>query len=231
MAPYRERVVDWLVGRALTTFGVVVIEGPRAVGKTTTGLTLAASSVRLDSSPELAGLATVSPATVLAGKVPRMIDEWQLAPTVWNAVRHEVDTRAAAGQFILTGSATPADDITRHSGAGRVRRVMLRPMTLAESGESTGTVPFSVLFDGGPVAGIGGPTVADYARLAVRGGWPALITEPRRSPTEYLAGYLDDIARADLPGLDLRADPVRMSALIRALARNLATEATATRLA
>lgn len=230
MSGYRERIADRLIADALTTFGAVVVQGPRAVGKTTTGLHLTASSVRLDSSPELAALAETSPAVVLTGQMPRLLDEWQLAPTLWNAVRHEVDVRGTPGQFILTGSATPADDVTRHSGAGRFRRVMLRPMTLAESGESTGAVEFAGFFDRAPVAGIGGPTVEDYARLVVRGGWPALVTAPRRSPTEYLAAYLDDVARVDLPGADLRIEPVRMLALIRALARNVATETTATRL-
>ncbi|GAB3082570.1 AAA family ATPase [Isoptericola nanjingensis] len=115
------------------------------MGKTTTGLQLAKSSVRLDSSPELSGLAEASPRSVLTGDTPRLIDEWQLAPTLWNAVRHEVDQRGAPGQFILTGSATPADDVTRHSGAGRFRRVTLRPMSLAESGESTNDVALSAM--------------------------------------------------------------------------------------
>ena len=231
MADYRARLADGIVAGALATFGAVIVEGPRAVGKTTTGLHLAASSVRLDASPELAALAETSPSVVLAGAVPRLVDEWQLAPVLWNAVRHEVDVRGSAGQFILTGSATPADDVTRHSGAGRFRRVTLRPMTLAESGESTSQVPLSALFDGGAVAGIGGPTVEDYAKLVVRGGWPALVTDPGRSATEYLSAYLEDIARVDIPGVGARTDPVRMRALLRALARNTATEVTATRLA
>ncbi len=142
------------------------------------GLHFAASSVRLDASPELAALAETSPQAVLVGDTPRLVDEWQLAPTLWNAVRHEVDIRGVPGQFVLTGSATPSDDVTRHSGAGRFHRVTLRPMSLAESGDSTGAVAFASLFD----------------------------------------------------GADVRVDPLRMRALIRALARNVATEMPATRL-
>ncbi|MFB7799999.1 MULTISPECIES: ATP-binding protein [unclassified Isoptericola] len=145
MSGYTRRMVDSLLLDSLDTFGAVIIEGPRAVGKTTTGLQLAKSSVRLDSSPELSGLAEASPRSVLTGDTPRLIDEWQLAPTLWNAVRHEVDQRGAPGQFILTGSATPADDVTRHSGAGRFRRVTLRPMSLAESGEGTNDVALSAM--------------------------------------------------------------------------------------
>lgn len=231
MAEYRKRLADRAIDSALATFGAVIIEGPRAVGKTTTALQHVASAVRLDAEPELANLAEVSPSLVLAGDVPRLVDEWQLAPSIWNAVRHAVDERGRPGQFILTGSAAPTDDVTRHSGAGRFRRVIIRPMSLMESGDSTGTVDFADLFADGPVAGLGGPTVADYARLIVRGGWPALVAQPGRSPGDYLGSYLDDVARVDIPALGSRVDPMRMKALIRSLARNSATEAPATRLA
>ncbi len=231
MINYRGRVIDEAVSAALLTFGAVILEGPRAVGKTTTALQHAASSVRLDASPELVALAETAPDVILSGDTPRLVDEWQLAPTVWNAVRHAVDTRGAAGQFILTGSSTPIDDVTRHSGAGRFRRLTLRPMTLSESGDSNGMVPFDSLFSEAKVAGFGGPTVSDYARLIVRGGWPALVEDPNRSATEYLASYLDDVARIDLPLAGARVDPLRMRALMRAIARNIATEIPATKLA
>jgi predicted AAA+ superfamily ATPase len=231
MVEYRPRLVDHLVKEALSTFGAVIIEGPRAVGKTSTGSEVCASVVRLDESPDVAALAETSPGTILAGPTPRLIDEWQLAPSLWNAVRHEVDRRGSPGQFVMTGSATPIDDITRHSGAGRFRRVTLRPMTLAESGESTRAVRFAALFDGDHVGGIGGPTVEEYARLVARGGWPALVAQPDRSPLQFLSAYLDDIARVDLPGAEVRVDPLRMRALLRAVARNVATEATAVMLA
>lgn len=231
MSAYRERIVERRLTEALTTFGAVVLEGPRAAGKTTTALQHAASSVRLDASPELLALAETAPGVILAGDTPRLIDEWQLAPGIWNAARHEIDTRGATGQFLLTGSAVPADDATRHSGAGRFRRMILRPMTLAESGESTRSVPLSAAFEDGPIADLGGPMVEDYARLIIRGGWPALVQQPDRHPTDYLLAYLDDITRSDVSAAGERADPVRMRALIRALARNVATEAPATRLA
>lgn len=231
MTEYRQRLIDSAVEVALTTFGAVILDGPRAVGKTTTALRHAVSSVRLDSSPDLVTLAEAAPDTVLAGATPRLIDEWQLAPTMWNAVRHAVDTRGAAGQFILTGSATPSDDVTRHSGAGRFRRLTLRPMSLAESGDSLGAVTFSNLFENAEIAALGGPDVVGYARLIVRGGWPALVTQPTRAASDYLGSYLDDISRADLAAVDTRVDPVRMRALMRAIARNVSTETPATRLA
>ena len=231
MTEYRTRIIDQALADALITFGAVILEGPRAVGKTTTGLRHAASSVRLDASPQLATLAETAPDVVLSGDAPRLVDEWQLAPTIWNAVRHAVDMRGTAGQFILTGSSTPTDDLTRHSGAGRFGRLTLRPMTLSESGDSTGSVGFADLFDGRRVAGLGGPTVEDYARLIVRGGWPTLVAQPGRSATQYLTSYLDDVARTDLTAAGFRVDPVRMRALMRAIARNVATETPATKLA
>ena len=231
MAHYRTRIMDAAIERALHTFGAVILEGARAVGKTTTALRHSASSVRLDSSPDLLTLAETAPETVLRGDTPRLVDEWQLAPTVWNAVRHAVDVRGLPGQFILTGSQTPADDVTRHSGAGRFRRLRLRPMTLSESGESLACVALGSLFDGGDISGLGGPSVDDYAQLIVRGGWPALIEQNERSATEYLDAYLDDITRVDIPLSGEGVDPLRMRALTRAIARNVATEAPAARLA
>lgn len=231
MAEYRKRLIDNAIERALTTFGAIIIEGPRASGKTTTALQHAASSVRLDSSPDIVTLAEAAPDTVLAGDTPRLLDEWQLAPRLWNAVRHAVDTRGAAGQFILTGSASPADDVTRHSGAGRYRRIAMRPMSLAESGDTIASVPFPALLSEHELAGFGGPTVDDYARLIVRGGWPALVQDDERSPTEYLSSYLDDVSRVDFEAANLSVDPVRMRALMRAIARNVSTETPATKLA
>lgn len=230
MPAYLERSVDKAISESLQSFGAVILQGPRAVGKTTSGLHAAASSLRLDASPDLVTLAEVSPQTLLAGATPRLIDEWQLAPTIWNAVRHEVDRRGSPGQFILTGSATPADDRTRHSGAGRFRRITMRPMTLAESGDSTAAFSLADLLEGKPVAGLGGPTVPRYAELIERGGWPALVLHGARSARPYLTSYLEDIARVDLPASDLVVDPIRMLALVRALARNVACEISAARL-
>ena len=234
VGPYLPRIADGEIAADLATFGAVVVQGPRAVGKTTTAQRWSASSVRLDSDPNLPALASTDPSLVLSGETPRLIDEWQLAPTLWNAVRHEVDARQRAGQFILTGSATPPDDVTRHSGAGRFSRVTLRPMALFESGDSTGTVAFGSLLtpaESPRVAGFGGPTVSDYSRLLVRGGWPSLVTRPETEPARFLRAYLDEVARVDLPEVNLSVDPTRMAALITALARNVSTEAQLSKLA
>lgn len=230
MVSYLARTADASIERALRTFGGVVVEGARAVGKTTTALRHAHSAVRMDSSPQLIELAETAPAEVLAGESPRLIDEWQLAPTLWNAARHAVDERGMAGQFLFTGSATPADDVTRHSGAGRFGRVRLRTMSLAESKDSLAAVRFDDVLAGDSVAAFGGPSVRDYAAAIVRGGWPVLVRDSNRVPAEYLRGYLGDVARVDLPASDVRVDPMRMAALIDALARNVSTEVSVARL-
>ena len=222
MKAYKKRIADAALSEALKVFGALVIEGARAVGKSTTAAHVAASGVSLDSSPELAALAQTSPATVLAGKVPRLIDEWQLAPAVWNAARHEVDQRGRAGQFILTGSAAPTDDITRHSGAGRFGRIRLRTMSLSETGDSTADVNFRSLFSkNAKVAALGGPDIPGFARLITKGGWPSLAGKTQKQATLWLQGYLEDTARLDIDGSGNRE---RVKALIRALARNLSTE-------
>ena len=226
MPSYQPRVVDDAINRALRSVGGVLLEGARAVGKTTTGLFHAASSVRLDSDPNLMQLATLEPAAVLAGAVPRLIDEWQLAPPIWNAVRHEIDRRGTPGQFLLAGSSSPADDVTRHSGAGRIIRVRMRTLSLWESGESSGLVSLAALLEGADMAaGLADLTVSDYARVIARGGWPLLVRNPNADISQVLSSYVRDVARTDLKGSGVERDPIRVEALLRALARNVTTEA------
>jgi hypothetical protein len=142
---YKHRVVESELLLRLASAGAIVIEGPKACGKTATAETLAASVVLLDVDEQARRAADVEPALVLAGKAPRLIDEWQVVPAIWNHVRRAVDARGQPGQFILTGSAVPADDITRHTGAGRLSRVRMRPMSLFESGHSTGSISVAAL--------------------------------------------------------------------------------------
>ncbi len=130
MAEYLIRIAENEINEALSAMGAVLVQGARAVGKSTIAKKLAESSISLDASLALIELAKISPEVILEGPTPRFIDEWQLAPSIWNAVRHEIDNRQATAQFILAGSATPADDVTRHTGAGRIGGVTLMPMTL-----------------------------------------------------------------------------------------------------
>jgi predicted AAA+ superfamily ATPase len=222
MSGYLNRVIDARVEEYLEVFGAVIIEGARATGKTTTGKHLAASSVSLDTSPQLAALAQTDPSTVFMGEIPRLIDEWQLAPNVWNAIRHEVDERRTPGQFILTGSATPRDELTLHSGGGRFGRIRLRTMSLYELGASSGEVSLgNLLSSDSSVGAVGGPDVRTYTTLIVKGGWPASLNLDEAKAQLYLKGYLEDIIRVDIGG---RTDTERVRVLVRSLARNLSTE-------
>ena len=228
---YFPRIVDETLAEHLRTFGGVVLQGPRAAGKSETAGQFAASSIRLDADPALAALAETSPGSILDGAPPRLIDEWQSAPNLWNVARHLIDERREPGQFIFTGSAIPTDESTRHSGAGRFSRITLRPMSLWESGESSGKVSLRELMAGEPAAGIDGLDLKGYVQAIVRGGWPALVTSERMSPSLYLGNYLDDVTRVDLGSAGQQSDPVRVGALLRAIARNVATERPATKLA
>ncbi|UFS58078.1 ATP-binding protein [Subtercola endophyticus] len=230
---YCPRVIDAEVKSALSILGGVLIEGPRASGKTATGLEHSNSSVQLDTDAQALKLAGVDPFLILNGPSPRMIDEWQLEPRLWNAVRREIDDRQAVGQFILAGSSVPADDVTRHSGAGRILRIRMRPMSLYESGHSDGSVSLAALLAGETVASSSGElTVADTVDRLVIGGWPRLVSRSPDDASRALRSYLDDVARADFPRAEsIRRSPERVRAVLRSLARNSAAEVSDAKLA
>ena len=219
--------------RALATMPAVLVEGPRACGKTWTGRRFAGSAAYLDERVGAALTAGMDPASILDGEPPLLLDEWQLAPGVWNAMRRACDARDVAGQFILTGSADPPDDITRHSGAGRIMRVRMRPMSLHESGESDGGVSLRGLLKGGECgASDAGLALGDVLELACRGGWPRTRRADTTTAVEAARAYLEEISRTDVSRVDgTDRDPVRVSRLLRSVARNVATDVKHTTLA
>lgn len=231
--PYLPRVVDPVLSSLLGAVGAVVIEGPKACGKTRTAEQVAASSVRLDVDANVRQAAMVDPALALGGPVPRLIDEWQIVPGIWNAVRRLLDERGEPGQFVLTGSAVPADDETRHTGAGRMARLRMRPMSLHEAGLSTGEVSLSGLLAGEKVAvGDPGLTIPDLATEIAHGGWPASRRLDAEAAQLGVRGYLDEVRTADIASVDgVKRDPERVARLLRSIARNVATEAALTVLA
>ena len=178
---YMPRVVDAQLQTALRASPAVVLEGPRACGKTSTGGAQARSEVMFGSNPSARLAAQVDPVEILAGPEPRLLDEWQLAPEIWNQVRAAGDEGRKPGRFILTGSASPTDDITRHTGTGRITRVRMRPMSLFETGLSSGAVPLNDLFSAGTGL-VAAPTsgLRDLVEAVCRGGWPASSTSTWR---------------------------------------------------
>ena len=191
---YRPRVADAAMTDLLAALGGVLVEGPRGCGKTTTALQHARSHVRLDSGPNVLELASLDPLGLLAGAAPRLVDEWQLAPTLWNVVRHEIDARREPGQFILSGSSSPMRDPSRHSGAGRIARLRMRTMTLSESGRSSQVVSLADLESGEPISGKTHMAYRDLAEAAIVGGWPALLLATHRQAVAFNRSYLDECA-------------------------------------
>lgn len=205
----------------LAALGAVVIEGPKACGKTETARQHAQSEVLLDVDPEAQRAAAIDPRLILPGAVPRLIDEWQREPRIWDAVRREVDERRSPGQFILTGSATPQDNAARHSGAGRMTVLTLRPMTLFEQGFSPGTVSLADLLDGrDPAVGRSTQDLAAYAERIVIGGWPGLIGRSVRDAAAFMSGYIDTIVEHDVSVVSgTRRDPRLVRRFLQAYAQ------------
>ena len=230
---YRRRAADVLVARALEAMPTVVIEGPKGCGKTWTGRHFARSEVLFDRDVNARRSVAVVPGLVLEGDEPRLLDEWQLAPEVWNQARHASDEGRGTGRFILTGSAVPPDDITRHSGAGRVARVRMRPMSLTETGESTGEVRLGALLEGAPVAARRPDAeFRDVVEAVCRGGWPHLLDRSLPDAQDYLDSYLAELCRTDVNSVDGTArDPGGVARLLASIARNVATTASFSRLA
>ncbi|WP_206447661.1 DUF4143 domain-containing protein [Agrococcus sp. KRD186] len=226
---YRPRLIDSSLARALETAGAVVIEGARATGKTMTALHAARSHVFLDE-PEAQQALTIAPRSLLDGDTPRLLDEWQVAPELWNLVRRAVDAREQPGQFILTGSAVPADDATRHTGAGRFLRLRQRTMTWHEKfGSSADGVSIASLFDGDhPSADLQVSIEIDQlVDQLLRPGFPAMTDLSIEQSAERLRAYIDDVARTDVHRLaDLRHEPDVIKQLITALARSVASDVT-----
>ena len=220
MWSYVPRIVDGELGTALATAGAVVIKGARATGKTETARRKAASELRLDLSAPRAALAREAPASALPGAAPRLLDEWQLVPALWNEVRRSVDDRRRPGQFILTGSAAPDEDPLRHSGAGRFQSVMMRTMTLAETGQSSGEVSLRALLTGGFDDIVeSGSSFGDVVERIVTGGWPGWHDQPVPACEARARAYIEQIAERDFPTLTgPRRDPRRFLAYLRAVA-------------
>jgi predicted AAA+ superfamily ATPase len=210
-----------------------VIEGPRACGKTATARQIAVSEVLLDIDTNARAAIEVDPALVLDGPTPRLLDEWQIEPAIWNHVRRAIDDRSGPGQFILTGSAVPPDDITRHTGAGRISRLRMRPMSLFETDRSSGSISLSELLEGRmSPSSDPGLSVADLAKEIALGGWPGLRGRSVEDALLAVRDYLEEIARVDVGRVDgTHRDPGRVTRLLASLARNIATHTAATTLA
>ena len=235
MKTYRKRVFDQILQEELEGVGAVIIEGAKWCGKTTTAEQAAKSVVYMDRAGKIEeniALARLMPDKILSGEFPRLIDEWQLAPMLWDSIRYNVDHADGPGCYILTGSSVPADDSEmRHSGAGRFSWLKMRPMSLWESNESSGEASLSALFAGEDVTGAksASPDLEEVAFYLCRGGWPYACGLKEKAALKRAFDYLDATVKRDLSRVDgVERNEDRARRLMRSYARLQATQAAAT---
>lgn len=222
MATYLPRIADLELEQRLGYIGAVLIDGPKACGKTATASRHAQTVIRLDEDQTARTWVRLAPERLFEGPTPILFDEWQVEPTIWNKVRRQVDDRDGKGLFILTGSATPTDDATRHSGAGRFSVMKMRPMSLFESGHSNGEMSLASLLGGERQTGLG--THLSFDELLQRiviGGWPELIGVDETGARRWLRDYLSNIVEVDIQKLGSRRDPANLRRLLESLGRSV----------
>lgn len=228
---YKKRIIDERVENYLSAFGAVCIEGPKWCGKTWTSVYHSKSAFFVgnpDNNFQNRQLAEMSPSLILSGEAPRLIDEWQEVTPIWDAVRFEVDKRGKKGQFILTGSSTPKFKGVLHSGVGRIGKLRMRPMSLYESGQSSGSVSLKALCDGNFTPSLTGEV--DLKKLVdciIRGGWPGNLDSPLKEAALLPAAYIDGIVDDEVHRIDnVQRDKRKVRLLLKSLARNESTTVT-----
>lgn len=229
MKNYLKRIADDLLNDRLNAKGAVLIVGPKWCGKTTTAKQIAKSSVFIDEPGmhnQYKQMATLSPSVLLAGDTPRLLDEWQLVPSLWNAVRYEVDNRDELGQFILTGSAVPIEfDTSMHTGTGRISRLYMRTMSLYESMESDGKVSLHDLFQGKAIGAQSTSKLEDIAFLICRGGWPKALQLAEKAALFQAEDYYQAVIETDISRVDMvKRDKEKARSLLRSYARNVGSQ-------
>ena len=226
---YIPRVTDQLLQKRLDAKGAVLIEGPKWCGKTTTAKEFSNSVISMDQPDKVKQykyLAEINPQILLEGKTPRLIDEWQIAPILWNAIRYEVDQRNLLGQFILTGSAVPPYlDETFHTGTGRISRLKIRTMSLFESENSNGQVSLGKLFEGDIPSGQSATSIEDLAFWICRGGWPVAVELEEKPALFQAIDYHEAIVSQDISRVDnVSRDKERAKRLLRSYARHVGSQ-------
>lgn len=229
MKRYYQRVSDKVLMEHLEAKGAVLIEGAKWCGKTTSAKHIANSVIEMDRpdmTEQYQQMARIKPSNLLEGETPHLIDEWQIAPNIWNAVRYEVDRRGEFGQFILTGSSVPAKlEESTHTGTGRIVRMRMRTMSLFESGDSNGKVSLKGLFDGYEISASDDHGIDEIAFLICRGGWPAALERSEKVALKQAFDYYDAVVNDDISRVDgLKRDPERTKRIMKSYARNVATQ-------
>lgn len=224
---YLPRIVDTEINELMEIMGAVLIEGCKWCGKSTTGSYHAKSIIEFqnpDRKQEYDEIRNTKPSLFLEGEKPRMFDEWQMYPVVWDSIRTDVDHTGLKGQYILTGSAKPSEGEVMHTGTGRISRVLMRPMSLFESKESTGQVSFQNILDGKDISGVSKLSLEDLASIIVRGGWPAAIEVKSDAKYRFAKEYVKSLIHEEVRKVDgVGRNPEKMENVLRSLARNIST--------
>lgn len=224
---YLPRIVDSEIKELMEIMGAVLIEGCKWCGKSTTGVYHAKSVIEFqnpDKKQEYEEIKNTKPSLFLKGEKPRMFDEWQMYPVIWDTIRTDIDHSGQKGNYILTGSAKPSEGEIMHTGTGRISRVLMRPMSLYESGESTGEVSFKDIIEGNDIAGVSQLSLEDLASVIVRGGWPASLEVKSEAKYRFAKEYVKSLIHEEVKKVDgVERNPEKMQNVLRSLARNIAT--------
>ena len=227
MDKYLPRIIDETVERKLKYMGALLIEGCKWCGKSTTAKQHTKSIVEFqnpDNKQNFDFINKTKPSLFLEGEKPRLFDEWQMYPVVWDSIRMDVDNTGLKGQYILTGSAKPAEGRTMHTGTGRFARILMRPMSLYESKDSNGKVSLEDVINGKDIEGVSNLSLEDIASCIVRGGWPATLDIDAENKYQIAKDYVESLVREDVTTIDgVERNPEKMKAVLRSLARNIST--------
>lgn len=226
---YLPRIVDLEINESMEVMGAILIEGCKWCGKSTTAIHHAKTIVEFqnpDKKEEYDNIRDTKPSLFLKGEKPLLFDEWQMYPVVWDSIRTDVDHTRLKGQYILTGSAKPKEGETMHTGTGRFARILMRPMSLYESKESTGEVSFEDILKGKDIEGVSKLTLEDIASIIVRGGWPASLDINSDAKYKIAKQYVSSLIHEEVKNVDgVERNPEKMKSVLRALARNISTPA------
>jgi len=227
MEKYMPRIIDNTLKNKLEYMGAVVIEGPKWCGKSTTAKQFCNSLIELqdpDKKIQYDNINNTKPSLFLEGDKPRLLDEWQMYPVIWDSIRTDVDHTGLKGQYILTGSAKPVEKGIMHTGTGRITKVLMRPMSLYESGDSNGKVSLNDIINGKEISGVSDMGLDDIMYTMIRGGWPESLNIEGNNKYKVAKEYVQSLINEDVKTIDgIERDKLKMDALLKSISRNIST--------
>lgn len=227
MKKYMPRIVDNIIKNKLEYMGAIVIEGPKWCGKSTTARQFCNSIIELqdpDKKIQYDNISNTKPSLFLEGEKPRLFDEWQMYPVIWDSIRMDVDHTSLKGQYILTGSARPVEKEIMHTGTGRITKLMMRTMSLYETGESNGKVSLTDIINGKDISGVSNLSFDDIINVMIRGGWPESLNISEENQFKIAIEYVKSLINEDVKTIDgIERDKYKMDALLKSISRNIST--------